>query len=433
MLLVFVSPSTPAWAASLPAEPLPPLDRPATSVFSPDNSFKPRIEIARVRSGLLPGVMLGGHYEGILKVLQQRYTASSDQDERLEQAARQLVVEELQRLGYGVVRSPQDSLFEDQLIDEPEPARFLLGGTITQAHLNSYGSLLGEWTNDQRSIRWEVFDREAGKVIYQQETSGSARAEGRENLTATYEAIRASLQTFLTEPEFLRLLDAVPATALTPVNGLEIAATPSASQPLTIEQIASQSIASIVRVRNAMGRGSGFLLDASGLIVTNYHVVDDAFSVKVDLYDGSTHLGRVLKRDPAADLALVKLDKDVPDIKGLPLCQAPSIKVGEAVVAIGNPLSLTNTVTQGIVSGIRTIAHRTLIQTDTAVNPGNSGGPLFNQYGEVIGIVTEKVSSRGVEGLGFALPIGESLQRLNVKVISPQGTRQTACGNPVIA
>jgi S1-C subfamily serine protease len=253
-----------------------------------------------------------------------------------------------------------------------------------------------------------------------------------QNPAATYEAIRLSLKKLLAQPEFIAALEhAAPVQAATTAPVYEIPAIASAGQPLELAQIVGRSVPAIVRIRTPSGRGSGFLLGEAGIVVTNQHVVGSDFAVKVDLYDGSTRMGKVLKRDAAADLALVQLEGGKTDIVGLPLCQTNAVKVGEAVVAIGNPLSLTNSVTQGVVSGFRTVARRNLIQTDAAINPGNSGGPLLNRRGEVIGIVTEKLVSRGVEGLGFALPIADSLQRLNIRVATSGQTMLNTCGNPI--
>lgn len=389
------------------------------------------IEIARIRSGLFPGVVIGGHYEGVLKVLRERYTASGRLDEQLEEAIRRLLEDALERHGYSVSTTQGSSVFEDQLIDESEPGRFLLGGTITQTSLNSYSFMWKELTREQRTVRWEVFDRERGKIIYRHETEGNSESDGINNPAATYAAIKDSFQKLLAEPDFETAI--APSVAVDPYPTItqSIEAIPSSNEPLPVESIAGRSIPSIVRIRTSTGRGTGFLLSSNGLVATNHHVVGSAFSVKVDLYDGSTQTGRVIKRDAFTDVALLKLEGETPGISGLPICQSDAVKVGETVVAIGNPLSYSNSVTQGVVSGFRSIGDRDLIQTDAAINPGNSGGPLFNRYGAVVGIVTEKVASRGVEGLGFALPIGASLQRLNVQIHTPQNAKLDRCGNPV--
>lgn len=391
------------------------------------------IEIAKIRSGVLPGVLIGGHYDGLLKIRQQQYVATGRLNEQLENSVRSLLEDELARAGFEGLRSRPESVF-DEFIEASEPGRFLIGGTITREHLNSYSSFLGEYTHDERSVRWELFDRNLSKVVYRQEIDGAARAEGIDNPAATYEAIRDSFRQLLAEPRFIALLNRpTEEEDSIPDQPYKIAAIAATNQPLSVEQLVGRSIPSIVQIRTPSGKGSGFLLDSSGLIMTNHHVVGSAFSVKVDLYDGSTRKGRVLRRDAVSDAALVKLEGDNSDISGLPICHTDVVRVGQTVVAIGNPLSLSNTVTQGIVSGFRRHPSRSLIQTDTAVNPGNSGGPLLNRNGTVVGIVTEKVVSEGIEGLGFALPIGEVLQRLNVTIAAPTHSKLDSCGNPLVA
>jgi hypothetical protein len=391
------------------------------------------VEIAKIRSGVLPGVLIGGHYEGVFKTRKQQYVATGQLEAQIEDSVRYLLEDELSLAGFPGLRSQAQSIFEE-LLDTTEPARFLIGGTITQVQRNSYHSLLGEYTRDDRNIRWELFDRDLNKVVYRQEITGSAQADGIDNPAATYEAIRASFRQLLADSRLTTILHPSGEGGEPPLpQAYTISAIAAQHHPLSVAQLVGRTLPSIVQIRTSGGQGSGFLLDASGLIVTNQHVVGSALSVKVRLYDGSTWNGRVLRRDASSDTALVKLAGDIRDISGLPICHTDVVRVGQPVVAIGNPLSLTNTVTQGIVSGFRHHASRRLIQTDTAINPGNSGGPLLNQEGTVIGIVTEKIVSEGVEGLGFALPIGEVLQRLHVTIDTPSLSPLDPCGNPRVA
>lgn len=396
---------------------------------------KPTVEVTKIRSGVLPGIIIGGRYDGILRLLKEPYTATGELPELVELAARSLIEEELMQAGFNLLQSPQHSIFADQFVDQQEPGRFLLGGTITQVKLNSYSSLLGDRTEDERTVRWEIFDREVGKVVYRHQTTGASQSTGIDNLVATYEAIRASVRALLNEPSVTALLTqpthsepSILATAY------EVQAIATPQTPLTVEQLVGRSIPSIVQIQTGTARGSGFLIGSSGLVITNQHVVGSAYAVKVNLYDGSTRTGRVLKRDSQYDVALVKLDGAIETttqpMTGLPICHTNAVKVGETVVAIGNPLALSNTVTQGVISGFRFDSSRNLIQTDAAINPGNSGGPLLNRQGAVIGIVTEKMVSRGVEGLGFALPIGEALHRLNVTIHTPINSLLDPCGSP---
>ena len=162
----------------------------------------------------------------------------------------------------------------------------------------------------------------------------------------------------------------------------------------------------------AQSMGSGFIVNPNGYILTNSHVIGDGKyeKITVSLIDGSTEVGDVLWYDTTLDLAIVKINK-----AGLPtveLGDSDSLRVGEPVVAIGNPmtLDLERTVTQGIISGLnRSIAFENgtviepLIQTDASINAGNSGGPLFNASGQVVGINTAKVNT--AEGLGFSIPV----------------------------
>lgn len=161
------------------------------------------------------------------------------------------------------------------------------------------------------------------------------------------------------------------------------------------------------------GTGSGFIISADGLILTNHHVVDGADEIKVRLTDNREFTGKVLGSDAKTDIAVVKIQaKDLPY---LTMGNSDELKVGEWVAAIGSPFGLDNTVTSGIVSAksrkLPSDQYVPFIQTDVAVNPGNSGGPLFNMKGEVVGINSQIFStSGGFMGLSFAIPSNLAMQ-----------------------
>lgn len=161
------------------------------------------------------------------------------------------------------------------------------------------------------------------------------------------------------------------------------------------------------------GTGSGFIISADGLILTNHHVVEGADEIKVRLTDNREFTGKVLGSDAKTDIAVVKIDaKDLPY---LTMGNSDELKVGEWVAAIGSPFGLDNTVTSGIVSAksrkLPSDQYVPFIQTDVAVNPGNSGGPLFNMKGEVVGINSQIFStSGGFMGLSFAIPSNLAMQ-----------------------
>ena len=161
------------------------------------------------------------------------------------------------------------------------------------------------------------------------------------------------------------------------------------------------------------GTGSGSIIDRRGYILTNYHVVEKAYKVHINLADGTQFDGEVIGKDPENDLAVVKFDPDGRDLVTIPFGDSTNLKVGQKVLAIGNPFGYDRTLTTGIVSGlgrpVRTssnIVIRDMIQTDASINPGNSGGPLLNSRGEMIGINTMIYSpSGGSVGIGFATPV----------------------------
>ena len=213
---------------------------------------------------------------------------------------------------------------------------------------------------------------------------------------------------------------AIPVAALT---ALLILPSPVAAQrctePLSVlfERV-SPAVVSINAIKINKGKpqrrfssvgGSGFILDPSGQILTNAHVVDGATSISITLDSGDRVDARILGLDPVLDLALLKVDADQ-RLPTVTLGDSGKLKVGEEVIAIGNPLGLDQTMTRGIVSGINRMlpdvpgsVDEPMIQTDAAINPGNSGGPLMDRCGRVIGINT--LISEEAQNIGFAIPI----------------------------
>jgi serine protease Do len=165
--------------------------------------------------------------------------------------------------------------------------------------------------------------------------------------------------------------------------------------------------------------GSGFLVDTQGHVVTNAHVVDGADAVKVRLADDREFKAKVVGKDVRLDVAVLQLENAPNDLPVAALGQSESTRVGEYVVAIGNPFGLGNTVTMGIVSAKgRTIGagpYDDFIQTDASINPGNSGGPLFNLRGQVVGINTA-INPQG-KGIGFAIPV-DALKQVYTELVA---------------
>ncbi len=155
------------------------------------------------------------------------------------------------------------------------------------------------------------------------------------------------------------------------------------------------------------GLGSGVIIDSDGYIVTNYHVVQDASDLAVALADGTLHLSRIVGVDTESDIALLKIDAE--GLRPIALTDINDVSVGDVALAVGNPLGVGQTVTQGIISAIvRKGANpvENFIQTDAAINPGNSGGALIDTAGRLVGINAAILShGGGSEGIGFAIPV----------------------------
>ena len=199
----------------------------------------------------------------------------------------------------------------------------------------------------------------------------------------------------------------------------------STSESLSVSQIYEQAYKGVVEItatssqssptggeQEQQGQGSGFVYDSDGHIVTNDHVVEGAQSVSVRFWDGSTYDATVVGTDPSTDLAVIRVDAPASKLVTLEVGDSTQLTVGESVVAMGSPFGLEETVTSGIVSALNrqmtspnNFTINNSIQTDAAINHGNSGGPLLNAAGQVIGVNTQiRSDSGGSDGIGFAIP-----------------------------
>lgn len=200
-----------------------------------------------------------------------------------------------------------------------------------------------------------------------------------------------------------------PATATTGL--FTVNATPPPER--TVRELMAQLGQAVVQVRTPSGLGSGFFINEDGHLITNFHVIEGETQISIEVYHHrNSQLERraykqvrIVAMNKFADLALLKIeDKDAPKFARVPLGDADALSVGERVFAIGSPLGLERTVTEGILSTKTRQMQGTLyLQTTTQINPGNSGGPLFNLRGEVVGVTNMKITFG--EGLGFAIPV----------------------------
>ena len=245
----------------------------------------------------------------------------------------------------------------------------------------------------------------------------------------------------------LGMLTYAPASAVSEVVQTGTEAPPTVATSITVEEAVSalesqiievyeMSAPSVVNITNRgyvynrfmgtvpqEGSGSGFVYDVEGHIVTNYHVVENAEQLLVTLADGETYDAQIVGTDATNDLAVIRVE-GAPDLpEPLPLGDSDSLRVGQFVVAIGNPFGLEQTLTTGVVSALGRVIQSPednrfigeAIQTDAAINPGNSGGPLLDLSGDVIGVNSQIISASGTSsGVGFAVSSG------TVKRVVPQ-------------
>jgi S1-C subfamily serine protease len=195
-----------------------------------------------------------------------------------------------------------------------------------------------------------------------------------------------------------------PRTATPPVPRDAAAPVAAAAPSLSLEDIVGSTSAAVVSIETPGGRGSGFFVTPE-IVLTNAHVVESNSSVTVRLADGTTTPARVQRTAPEVDIAIVRLNQPRPSQQTMTLGTIKGARAGQEVIAIGSALGmLQNTVTRGIVSAVRNAGGVMLIQTDAAINRGNSGGPLIDRTGRVIGITTLKIAANS-ESLGFAVAI----------------------------
>ena len=227
----------------------------------------------------------------------------------------------------------------------------------------------------------------------------------------------------------------VPETAVAAPSPESLIAAPFADEP--VADVAEALLNTVVQIERNGGVGSGFVYDDQGHILTAAHVVGRSSEVRVRFADGSTRLGEVIGTDASQDVAVVAVNPR--GLQAAPLALGEDSRVGQLAVAIGSPLGFQQTVTSGVVSAegrslrLSGAVVRNLIQTDASINSGNSGGPLADRYGRIIGVnIAIATRSGGSDGLGFAVPIDLAVDiAAGFTGTRPQGAALDGAGNLV--
>ncbi len=366
--------------------------------------------VAKIRTNLIPGTVLGGHFDGLARFRQSNHYAHGFIDESWQNRYKRIVLEELSNCGYKVAED--STVFET---DESYASRFLVGGMILRAALNTFAPLAGNYTEAFYEIEWQVFDKETRKVVHETTTSGYSKLKGVTPDSFAL-AFRNCIRNYLATPGLIVALEKCTPSSDTIAERLIVTFyynNPSIEKSSNKIGIMRKAVFAI---KTEGGHGSGFVINPQGYAITNYHVIAGRNLFDAIFPDGKTIRAKVVKTIPEKDLALIKLTGE--EYCYLPLGTLTSAYIGREVYAIGSPLSLglSHSVSKGIISGIRKLKPVTLLQTDAAVNPGNSGGPLVASNGLALGVITMKVSKFGVEGIGFAISSDDIINSLGLRI-----------------
>lgn len=319
-------------------------------------------------------------------------------------------------------------VFSDEHRLPGKPPRFILAGTVVYLNTKlrykkpSVKSADPYTGYTELTVKWEVMDMAQGKVVLSKEEE--SRIARRTSKYSTEEldinSFILTLVQFFSSSEFEDLLakteelDFIPRSIdVDDTLAIEPVAIPNHKSSMAMIQYASNSCVTVI---TDAGHGSGVVIGQNGLILSAEHVVSGANTVDVLFSDGLKMGANVVRADPLNDVVLLEISGE--GYQALPLAVNHDATLGEEVLTIGTPaeLELGQSIAKGIVSGKRKVEGNIFIQTDMAVSPGNSGGPLLNSKGEIIGVVQRKVVAEGVEGIGFAIPINVAAEALGLRI-----------------
>ncbi|WP_296600532.1 S1C family serine protease [Phenylobacterium sp.] len=325
-------------------------------------------------------------------------------------ALKEIFAEELQTAGFKPDADP-GNLFADT---QASPTDLQMGAMVKGADVSYCDSVVGTSGKLTLAIQWQIYSSLRREIVGTVDTSETVQVKrlGRTGQARSLGqmAFAANVRALMSNERFRQIVTSSdPSGVSAPTAGQKIVFTPGPSEPVPM----AQASGSVVAILAGGGHGSGMLVGSEGYILTNEHVVGSAKTVRVRWSDGLETSGEVLRTNKRRDVALVKTD---------PRGRTPLITnrqpppLGAAVFAIGTPLdpALQNTVTRGIISASRIIEGFNFIQSDTPVTHGNSGGPLLDEKGAVIGITAIGIDPSAGSTLNFFIPIGDALDFLGL-------------------
>lgn len=323
----------------------------------------------------------------------------------------------LKDFGFTVPEQKSQSLFANS-----SAARYTLSADLQTIRYDvtassEYEAFARYQTHCETTVVWKLLNRK-NETVLEQTTSGQSTKAMKGGSAVFESAFENAFYTFLGNEKVYALLNKQAAKTPTELADEKTITLPHPVAATSGASALSSAAKSVVTIETADGHGSGCLLSADGYIVTNYHVVSGAGEIGIRLAEGGEPLAAELVRvNEQLDLALLKVKTKTPLQPLLLLPASNPVELGADIFAIGTPADkeLGQTITKGIISGQRKIEGRSLIQTDVSINPGNSGGALVTQSGQLVGIINAKVVGRGIEGLGFAIPMPQVLEALRLQ------------------
>jgi len=321
-------------------------------------------------------------------------------------------IDEIEKYGYTALGADQ-VLFGTSARSKP---RFLLGAVITELAHNRYMPEAGNFSSTFMAVEWQLYDNELGKTVFKAKTRATIRKKNDLSTGTIFLSFAKSLDDLLTQKEFAVLVAKRTKSVIPPKQqGGTLVCPCTSSGILSLPENLERALEAIAVVKTGGSVGTGVIISREGFILTAHHVVQDAEEVWAEMKSGLSLEATIVRFDAEYDLALLKLTG-----KGhacLPLRTGSRPAIGEEVFAVGTPAGVYDfSVSKGVISAVREMGGgKTLLQTDASVNSGNSGGPLLDKFGRVVGIVTWKLRpDQGYEGIAFAVPADAAIKRLNL-------------------
>jgi hypothetical protein len=373
-----------------------------------------KIAFHRIIFKVPPGTQIGGHHSGLARIKRVTYTWEAGmyagaEDYRIAGS------EELRNCGYDVLGA-ENILFGE---DDASKARYQLGGTVTDVEYHTYDGLAGNFSEANIKVEWQLYDSFRKEPIYEENTSGYGKLKGVTG-GVILSSFRGALRQLLANQEFVDLVCVELAADSEVIAQEDIISIPitASTKELKLPDNLEYAINSTVLMKAGSGHASGVFVSDNGYILTAAHVVSGLEKINIIMNSGIELEAEVIRVNEYQDIALVKVQGRgypclIPDTSGI-------TNVGEDIYAIGAPASedLKFSVAKGIISGYREVEGRKYLQTDTSLNPGNSGGPLINSKGKIVAIVSWKIAAIEYEGLSFGVPINIIEETLGVKWVT---------------